>query len=280
MATEELPLETLQTHAALALTIAAQSIGTTKVGAVIVRGEEVVATGCKGEVAGLHAEQVALDKATDAGADLSACTILTTLEPCANSRTGRVSCAELIVRAKIPVIYIGVYDRNAQVYRLGWKHLIESGVAVKDFPSDLRASAETLAQPFAEHFTSGTGLSGGAKFDFTQNGGLFTIRRDDTPEAPAWETRWTNCSADAIYAYGGYAGVVAHARFATGFAQIDDPAALDYGGSSARIPVRGVAVFRNDRKFVLCRVEAIEPTPDYGGGLHASVKITWEIREP
>lgn len=257
MATNDLSPEVLRAHAEHALRVADLSGSAAKVGTVIAQGEEVVATGYKGEIAELHAEQVALDKVAATGIDLSSCVIFTTLEPCANSRTSRVSCAERIAKAKIATIYIGVYDRNPQVYRLGWKHLNESGMTVKDFPSDLRARAETLVQPFAKHFTSGAGQTGGAKFDFTQNGGRFTIRRDEEDQTAAWETRWTNCGADAIYANGGRAGVVAHARFATQFVQIDDPGALDYGDSSAEIPVGGIAVFRGDG-FVLCRVEAID----------------------
>ncbi|OFS13967.1 hypothetical protein HMPREF3086_15705 [Dietzia sp. HMSC21D01] len=175
-------------------------------------------------------------------------------------------------------VHIGQFDRNPQIYRLGWKHLRDAGIKLCDFPADLRSLAAEANQSFAQNFTHGVGMSGGAKFDFTTNGGKFTIQIDEAPGSPAWETRWGNCGATAIYLNGGTPGRVAHARFAEKFDEIDDPDALDYESHFARVPVGSIGVMRNQHGHVLCRVKEIEPTPDYGGADHASVKIEWEIR--
>lgn len=121
-------------------------------------------------------------------------------------------------------------------------------------------------------------MSAGAKFDFTQNGGRFTISVDEEHGSAAWETRWTNCGATAIYLYGGRSGIVALARYAEQFAEIDDPDALDYGDHSPKIGIGSIGVMRNEHGHVLCKVKAIQPTQDYGGTGHVSVSIEWQIR--
>lgn len=264
--------------AAKSIEEARKSPDNARVGVVIARDDTILASGFKGEVHGLHAEEVALQKARAAGAELTGAELFTTLEPCANSRTGRVPCAELIAKAGIAVVHIGQYDQNPQVNRLGWKYLRDHGVRLRDFPADLRTEAHEASEDFTRLFTVGTGMSAGAKFDFTINGGLFTIRVDDHPDAASWGTRWHNCSASAIYMYGGKPGVVALARYTREFDEIDDPDALDYGDHSPKIAVGSIGVMRNDHGHVLCKVTAIEPTADYGGSGHSSVTIRWQIR--
>lgn len=265
-------------YATMAVEEALKSTGNARVGAVIARGSEVLSIGHKGERPGHHAEQVALVKANEQHIDVMGAELYTTLEPCANSRTNRVPCAELVTRAGIKVVHIGTYDPNPQVYRLGWKHLRDHGVLLRDFPHDLRARAREGAFDFTKVFIKGTGMSAGAKFDFTQNGGRFTISVDEETGSPSWETRWSNCGARAIYLYGGRPGIVAMARYAEAFAEIDDPDALDYEGTSVRIEIGAIGVMRNEHGHVLCRVVTIEPTADYGGSDHVSVTIEWEVR--
>lgn len=264
--------------AAKAIEEALKSDENARVGAVIASRRRVIATGYKGEIDKLHAEEVALFKAQTQGADVKGATLYTTLEPCANSRTSRVPCAELVAQAGIAEVHIGEYDPNPQVYRLGWRHLRDKGVKLRDFPADLRKQAHDACTDFTKVFASGFGMSAGAKFDFTQNGGRFTIRLDEEEGSPAWETRWSNCSANAIYLNGGQTGIVAHARYAEQFNEIDDPDVLDFGGHAAKIEIGSIGVMRNEHGHVLCKVVAIEPTADYGGAGHVSVAIKWEIR--
>lgn len=265
-------------HAVRAIEQARGSLGNTRVGTVIARGEEVLSSGFKGEGDGLHAEQVALKKAGEQGIDVRDAVLYTTLEPCANSRTSRVPCCQLISEAGISEVHIGEYDPNPRVYRLGWKHLRDEGVLLRDFPADLRALAHEVNTDFTPVFTRGIGESAGAKFDFTQNGGRFTISVEDSEDSPEWETCWLNCGASAIYLNGGHRGIVAEARFAEEFREIDDPDALDYGSHVVKVEIGSIGVMRNENGHVLYKVVAIEPTTDYGGSGHTSVKIKWEIR--
>lgn len=281
MATETEALSDLSRErffATRAIEEARKSPANARVGAVIVRDEVILATGFKDEVQGLHAEEVALQKAGAADADLVGAELFATLEPCANSKTARVPCAELIAAAGIAVVHIGEYDPNPQVNRLGWKLLRDRGVRLRDFPADLRAQAHEASEDFTQLFTVGTGMSAGAKFDFTTNGGRFTIRADEHPESASWETRWSNCGASAIYMNGGVPGVVALARYAGEFEEIDDPDALDYGHHSPKIEVGSIGVMRNEHGHVLCKVTVIEPTADHGGVGQVSVTIRWQVR--
>lgn len=275
---ERSPAEIDRAHATRAVEEALRSMTNARVGAVIARGESVLTTGYKGEVDGLHAEEIALRKAAEQNIDVSGTALYVTLEPCANSRTRRVPCAELIASAGIAEVHIGNYDPNPQVYRLGWKYLRDRGVRLRDFPPDLRERAREGGKDFAKFFTEGSGMSAGAKFDFTQNGGRFTISVDPTQGSPSWDTRWSNCGANAIYMYGGRPGVVANARYANRFEEIDDPDAFDFESHSPKIEIGSIGVMRNEYGHVLCRVIAIEPTADYGGTGHVSVTIEWEIR--
>ena len=265
-------------HMELAVALARNGEGPACVGTVIASDAVVLSTGFKGERPRMHAEQVALAKAAEGSIDVRGAWLYTTLEPCANLSTGRVPCAQLIADAQIATVFIATYDRNPRVYRHGWKLLRDRGVTLTDFPADLRHAAQTLGDVFDAYFTEGFGSTGGAKFDWTQNGGRFTIRLDESPNAPTWETQWTTRGRTSIYAYGGHPSHVALARFASTFDEIDDPDALDYAGSSAPVSIGEIAVFRNERGHVLCKVEAIEPTKDHGGGDHVSVRITWQVR--
>lgn len=265
-------------HAARAIEEALKSEDNTRVGAVIARGATILATGYRGERDKLHAEQIALLKAEEQNVDIRGAVLYTTLEPCANSRTSRVPCAELVAQAGITEVHIGEYDPNPQIYRLGWKHLRDRNVRLRDFPADLREKAQEAGANFTKLFTKGFGMSAGAKFDFTQNGGRFTISVDEEEGSACWETRWTNCGATAIYLNGGHSGIVALARYAERFNEIDDPDSLDYGHHSPKIDIGSIGVMRNEHGHVLCMVTAIQPTPDYGGTGHVSVTIEWQIR--
>ena len=262
----------------LAIAEARKSPKSPRVGAVLVAKDGQIVTGYRDEFNGLHAEQAALRKASAEGVDPQGSTVFTTLEPCANSRTSRVSCATLLADAGVTVVHIGEYDPNPQVHRLGWKLLRDRKVVLRDFPADLREQSHKVAHNFTQLFTHGVGLRGGAKFDFTQRGGEFTIKLDEAPDAPAWETRWGSCSARAIYLNGGRPGFVALARHATAFEEIDDPGALDFENHFAKIELGGIGVMRGPHGYALCLVEDIEPTADHGGNNHVSVKIKWEIR--
>ena len=98
--------------AALEFARKAQEIGEVPIGAVVVKGDEIVGTGYNrretGKNALHHAEIEAMNNACKAlgGWRLWQCELYVTLEPCP-------MCAGAIINARIPAVYFGAYDKKA-----------------------------------------------------------------------------------------------------------------------------------------------------------------------
>lgn len=244
-----------------------------RVGAVIAQDGEVIAQACR--VAGIHAERAAIEAALARNSSLSGSTLYTTLEPCVAIDSKREPCADLIAKTGISTVYIGRYDPNPSVNRLGWRTLRDAGLEVRDFPADLRTKIDELNRTFADRFAVGVGPIGGAKFDYQLHGGKFEIQfsPDDSRRIT---TQWSQRGADSIHAYAVPPVTVALARYARTFAEIDDAGALDF---TYTVPVHTgeIAVFRSKLGAVLVRIEAVERGLDSGASVRF-VKITFEVR--
>jgi diaminohydroxyphosphoribosylaminopyrimidine deaminase/5-amino-6-(5-phosphoribosylamino)uracil reductase len=253
--------------------------GDTRVGAVLVTRTGLVFSGHKDQDAPprRHAEVVALDKATAAGADLGGATAFVTLEPCANLEGNRVPCSDRLAAAGVSTVYIGRLDRMPLVNVQGWKALTERGVRCLDFTAELRDELDQLNSTQNGWFLRRNGLRGKARFDHKQNGGIYELATDDSPDAPTWVTEWTEAGASSIYAYGKTPGFVAHARYARLFGQIDDPDAYDYGNSSAALSIGEIAIYRNEHGHALVRLLKVKAGPDWGTS-HTELVIDYELR--
>ncbi len=96
------------------------------VGAVIVRGENVVGEGFHPKAGEPHAEIFALRQAAGlaCGAD-----VYVTLEPCSHhGRTG--PCADALIKAKVSRVFVGVQDPNPRVAGRGIEKLRQAGIEV------------------------------------------------------------------------------------------------------------------------------------------------------
>lgn len=244
-----------------------------KVGAVLVQDGQILAAGHRAP--GVHAERAAIEAAQGNGGRLKGAILYTTLEPCVNVGSSKESCAELISRSGIAAVVIGRYDPNPRIYREGWKTLRERGVQLRDFDPDLRDRIDTLNAEFIEHFVSGIGPTGGAKFDYLLNGGNFEIQYSELDERTI-VTRWTIRGENSIYAYANRPLKVALARHAKQFKEIDDPTALDFDYYAA-IAVGEIAVFVSDSAAVLVKVNEVHAGHQHGSD-HTSVKIEYEVR--
>jgi len=84
------------------------------VGVVIVRDGKVLSTGHRGETGdGDHGEYCAIKKfnADVDNADLSGCTVYTTLEPCTKRKT-KMPCTERLIKAKAARVVYGLADKD------------------------------------------------------------------------------------------------------------------------------------------------------------------------
>lgn len=106
------PADEFYMQQALELAVSAAAAGETPVGALIVRGGQIIARGWnmreQGRDATLHAEMNAIRDACEimGGWRLPGCTLYVTLEPCP-------MCAGAIVNARIERVVFGAYDPKA-----------------------------------------------------------------------------------------------------------------------------------------------------------------------
>lgn len=138
----------------MALDLARRGCGKTNpnpmVGAVIVKGGEVVGTGFHRKAGEQHAEIVAL---LEAGERARHATLYTNLEPC--SHQGRTPpCTEAILQAGIRRVVLATVDPNPLVSGQGIRILKEAGVKVKI--GVLEEKARRLNEVFFKYITAKT----------------------------------------------------------------------------------------------------------------------------
>lgn len=134
-----------------ALAQASKGLGRTSpnpvVGAVIVKGGEVIARGFHAKAGGPHAEVVAL---REAGERARGATLYSTLEPC-NHQGRTPPCTEAILRAGLSRVVIGCGDRNPLVSGRGIRRLRAAGVEV--LTDVLGAECAAINDPFFTYVT-------------------------------------------------------------------------------------------------------------------------------
>lgn len=134
----------------MALAIAFRHIGLTSpnpaVGAVIVKGDAVVASGGTQSYGRDHAEVVALK---GAGADAIGAEMYVTLEPC-NHYGNTPPCTKAIIEAGIRRVVIGTLDPNPQVAGSGAAALRDAGIDVLVLTSHSSMAAD-LIRPFKKY---------------------------------------------------------------------------------------------------------------------------------
>ncbi len=117
------------------------------VGAVVVRGDEVVAEGYHHAFGEPHAEVEAISCAK---APLDGTTMYVTLEPCCHYGK-QPPCTEAIIRAGIGRVVVAMKDPNPQVAGKGLQRLREAGVAVE--VGVLEKEARALNKGFIHYVT-------------------------------------------------------------------------------------------------------------------------------
>jgi diaminohydroxyphosphoribosylaminopyrimidine deaminase/5-amino-6-(5-phosphoribosylamino)uracil reductase len=118
----------------LALRLARKGAGDTSpnpmVGAVLVRGSQVIGQGWHHRAGEPHAEIEALRDAESKGHSPAGATLYVTLEPCSTcGRTG--PCTEAIIQSGISQVIVGVTDPNPQHKGRGFKLLRAAGIRVE-----------------------------------------------------------------------------------------------------------------------------------------------------
>ncbi len=252
--------------------------GSPRVGTVIVKNGRVLAKAYRGKYGEhLHAEHCALIEAKNAGTNIRGATVYTTLEPCNEVRSAsKVPCADQLIEAGVAEVYIGSYDRNPVVYRQGWRRLRDAGLKLYDFDEQHRQQVKYLNSRSDGNFLYSVGKSGGAKFDYMQNGGKFEVFYDES-KAIVFKTRWSQKGPRSIYAYGGQPGIVSLAKYAVNFEEIDDPDAYDYEGSSVSGYEGDIVIFRNAEGHALVKICEVQVGAPWDNK-NTSLKIKYQLR--
>ncbi|WP_417016531.1 dihydrofolate reductase family protein [Alistipes sp.] len=81
-----------------------------------------------------HAEQEAIRKAVEGGADLHGATIYTSMEPCSTRSSEPESCTQLILRHEFARVVFACYEPDCFVQCQGARMLREAGVDVRVYP--------------------------------------------------------------------------------------------------------------------------------------------------
>lgn len=119
------------------------------VGAVVVRGGEIVSVGATATYGGPHAEAAALAAAGPGGAEL-----YVTLEPCMPFPGKRTPpCADAIVAAGISRVVVALEDAHPSVAGRGIAYLREHGITVE--VGDGHDETVALLRPFLKHRATG-----------------------------------------------------------------------------------------------------------------------------
>ncbi len=121
-----------------ALELARRGAGCTSpnpaVGAVLVKGGQVIGRGFHTYAQRKHAEILALD---EAGESARGATLYITLEPC--SHHGRTPpCADALVNAGVTRVVAAMEDPNPLVAGKGFRRLIDAGITVEMAPNTPR----------------------------------------------------------------------------------------------------------------------------------------------
>jgi len=212
-----------------ALELARRALGTTSpnptVGAVIVKGGEIVGQGFTQPPPGDHAEIVALRQA---GERARGATLYVTLEPCPHF--GRTPpCADAIIEAGIAEVHYAMADPDPLVNGQGHRKLEAAGITVR--AGEGEAEARRINEAFIKHRTAGLPLVI-AKFAASLDGRIAAASGDSRwvsgPESRQWAHR-LRTQVDAILV--GSSTVV-----------LDDPllTARPGGQEAARQPLRVV----------------------------------------
>ncbi|MGB8541801.1 MAG: deaminase [Candidatus Acidiferrales bacterium] len=118
-----------------------------KVGVVVVKDGQIIASAYRGEIPQCHAEYIALEKKLSE-VPLSNATVFTTLEPCTSRKHPKVPCAIRLTERKIARVVIGMLDPDDRISGRGQRALRKAEIATDLFPSDLMSQVEELNRDF------------------------------------------------------------------------------------------------------------------------------------
>ncbi|MBN1946097.1 MAG: bifunctional diaminohydroxyphosphoribosylaminopyrimidine deaminase/5-amino-6-(5-phosphoribosylamino)uracil reductase RibD [Bradymonadales bacterium] len=220
-------LERDERYMRLAIAQARRGQGRTRpnpmVGVVVVRDDQVVATGYHTRAGAPHAERIALK---EAGENARGAEIFVNLEPCCHQgRTG--PCTEVLIEHAVARVVAGVNDPNPLVSGRGLATLKAAGIEVRC--GVLQQECERLNAPFFKYIQTRLPLVV-AKYAMTLDGKIATHTGD---------SRWISSRQSRLRAHrlrDACDAVLVGTRTLT----TDDPSLTTHGLANSRDPIRVV----------------------------------------
>lgn len=134
----------------MAIDLAARGKGRTSpnpmVGAVIVKGDTVIASGYHRKAGTAHAEAAALKKA---GLRAKGATLYVNLEPCCHTEKRTPPCTKAVIQAGIKEVVTAMIDPNPKVSGKGLKELRKAGIKTRT--GVMKEEARKLNEAFIKH---------------------------------------------------------------------------------------------------------------------------------
>jgi len=226
-----------------------------KVGAVIAKGGELLATGYRGEIERHHAERVAIQKLKPE--QLRGATLFTTLEPCVEIFENQIqSCTELIVQSGLYDVYIGVLDPNGTIYSQGFETLLNNGLKVHFFSERLR---EKIEQTTFKNQDIGKMLGGGKRRVAVIHGGTEMTVQFSRSDERSIKIRWQTLQpSHGIVDLHSSNDAVTHASGLRNFSDITDPLVFRFPRHCARMKVGNISVVRPKNATFCLLVKLLE----------------------
>ena len=138
----------------MALRLAEKAQGRTSpnpmVGAVVVKGGKVIASGYHHRAGESHAEAIALKKA---GMKARGATLYVTLEPCSHTNKRTPPCTPLVLQSKVKRVVVAMIDPNPRVSGNGIKTLRKAGIGVTT--GVLETEAKKLNEAYLKYIKTG-----------------------------------------------------------------------------------------------------------------------------
>jgi diaminohydroxyphosphoribosylaminopyrimidine deaminase/5-amino-6-(5-phosphoribosylamino)uracil reductase len=135
-----------------ALALAARGKGMTSpnpmVGAVVVKGDKIIAAGYHRKAGTAHAEAAALKKA---GSRAKGATLYVNLEPCCHTEKRTPPCTKAVIQSGIKEVVIAMVDPNPKVSGKGLKELRKAGIKTRT--GVMKEAAQKLNEVFIKHIT-------------------------------------------------------------------------------------------------------------------------------
>ncbi|WP_350326867.1 cytidine deaminase [Pectobacterium aroidearum] len=240
-----------------------------RVGVVIAKSGELLATGFRGEERNVHAERIAIRKLT--ADQVIGATVFTTLEPCIelDDEQKIKSCAQLLIDSGVNEVVIGVLDPNGTIYSQGFRKLLENNINVSFFNRKLRDAVEEETFEFGDiHKIYGNGKR---RIPVVHSGNEIEVifsKSDMRLIKIKWATlQFSHGCVDLLSSN----GAVRIASGARSFGDISDPMVFRFPSYYARLEKGAIAIVKpeNSTFFVLIQLVDI---------FEKDIIFRWEVR--